>query len=210
MANQKILKTLGKLPQLCVFDFETSGLNPYHDRIIEIAGWRQKKMYHSLCSLGEEQLSPKITEITHITQEMLSQAPSERRAISGFIHSLGTRRSVCYLIAHNCEAFDKQFLRSRAQHYTIRVPTSWRYLDTLQISKLLYPGRSSYSQASLCQDFGIVQTNAHRATNDVECLTALLSHLIPDYASTRNLPLKKESDYVECLEAMWKETQFKN
>jgi DNA polymerase-3 subunit alpha (Gram-positive type) len=199
---------ISRASNVCVFDFETNGLNPYHNRIIEVAGITQSKLFHSLCNVDGEPLPKKITEITNISDEMLRKAPNERYVLSRFIHSIGKRNKVCYLVAHNCYGFDELFLKSRCQYYSMRLPGQWRFLDTLLISKLLYRDRDRYNQASLCRDFSIVQERAHRADDDVKCLSQLFTYLVEDFASTRNLPLKTDADLYDCLDAIWREINF--
>jgi DNA polymerase III alpha subunit (gram-positive type) len=208
--SRKSVSLLTKLPHVCVFDFETTGLNPYHDRIIEVASVRGSNIYQSLCSIDHEKLPKRIVEITGISDALLEKAPPERKVLSQFIHNSGERNQVCYFIGHNCDGFDKLFLQSRCQYYAMRIPTQWRFLDTLLVSKLLYPGRKRYNQASLCKDFNVVQENAHRADDDVKCLSKLFDYFLEDYASTRNLRLKTQTDCMSCIEAMWKEVNFKD
>ncbi|WP_281285192.1 3'-5' exonuclease, partial [Brevibacillus centrosporus] len=72
------------LNDITVFDFETTGLNPRNERVIEMAAIRVIKGqivsgFHTLVKPGR-QLSPKITEITGITDEMLTDAMDENIA----------------------------------------------------------------------------------------------------------------------------------
>ena len=59
-----------------VFDTETTGLNPYRDRIIEIGAVRfcdgePVERFHSLVDPGIH-ISSFITDLTHISDEMLA------------------------------------------------------------------------------------------------------------------------------------------
>ena len=63
------------MDKLIYFDFEATGLNPYHIKIIEYAFVKEDKTFISSLINPEEQLEKKITEITTITNEMLKDSP---------------------------------------------------------------------------------------------------------------------------------------
>ena len=54
------------------------------------------------------------------------------------------------------------------------------YLDTLFISRRLYPQIYSFKQETLCKYFGIQIDQAHRAFNDVICLEQLMLKFMSD------------------------------
>jgi DNA polymerase III subunit alpha, Gram-positive type len=200
---------------LVYFDLETTGLNCYHHRIIEVCGQRENITssentpipYHNLCHLNGSPLPDKITEITGITEDMLSDAPSEKQVLREFRDFCGRTKAPMYLIAHNCEGFDKWFIRSRCFAYGLRIPSNWKYLDTILLAKLLHPEFHSYSLASLCKHYQIVQVSAHRADDDVNCLRQLFHRLIDEYQVKYGITGSKFSH--EILESVWKTTNFK-
>ena len=89
-----------------VIDFETSGLNPYHDDIIEIGAkiFLKEKEYTTLIKT-KKLLDPKITSITGITQNMLvKDGVSCRQAyhdFGEFIRSNCDIKKPIYILAHN-------------------------------------------------------------------------------------------------------------
>ena len=143
------------------YDFETTGLNWYTDRIIEIAATNDKgESFHTLCNIGDYIIPIKVTQITGIKNTDLVGAPPEREAFNRFLQfirrtSYMTREPV-YLIAHNSSNFDQWFVRSRAYEFGIRIPSNWRHVDTLHMAKILLPGMRS-SMKALCEYFDILQ-----------------------------------------------------
>ena len=53
-------------------------------------------------------ITPKITELTGITNEMVADAPEEGEALRAFLDFAGGR----VLVAHNANGFDIRFLRA--------------------------------------------------------------------------------------------------
>ena len=55
------------------------------------------------------------------------------------------------------------------------------FIDTLPLSKRLYPNRTYYNQPSLARTFSIIVDNAHRAMGDVIVLEQLYPRLMNDF-----------------------------
>jgi DNA polymerase-3 subunit epsilon len=150
-------------PFVTVFDFETSGLNPEKDKVIEIAAIRCKgnKVISEFSTLVkfDGNLSPKIIELTGINSTDLEDGMDEEtsfRILNRFLQD-------SVLVAHNA-AFDLSFL-----HFTLlRIANRSfinPFIDTLTISRdiLYYP----YTLKDTCGQYAISLEGAHRATNDV-------------------------------------------
>ena len=194
--------TLDK-PRIAFYDLETTGLNYYHDLMIEAAAEVDGKKFSKVCNIGDKRLPEIITKLTGITEEILKDAISENQLIRKFCHFVGRTRSPVYLIAHNNDGFDKWFLKIRANKNKIRLPQSWRFLDSLQLAKLIYPNRDSYSLHNLCKDLGVKQIQAHRAGDDVRCLREIYIIMANRYNKLNNL----QGEWDEHVEAIWKDTQ---
>lgn len=148
---------------ITVFDFETTGLNPEKDKVIEIAAIRCKgdKVVSEFSTLikFDGVLSPKITELTGIQAADLKDGLDEDTAF----RILNRLLKDSILVAHNA-AFDLAFL-----HYTLmrlaKRSFGNRFIDTLTISRelLYYP----YTLKDTCDQYAITLEGAHRATNDV-------------------------------------------
>ena len=94
-----------------IFDFETTGLSRDRDEIIEIGALKveaNKPVQEFSCLIKpSKSISPRITEITGITNQDLETAPHISEVFSDFIKFIDGS----ILIAHNAE-FDIGFLRA--------------------------------------------------------------------------------------------------
>jgi len=186
-----------------VLDFETSGLNPYHDDIIEVA---MKNMdtddeYTSLLRpKSNECISSEITNLTGITNKMLAKEGKPWIEVYKFINEwllsmLQNNESIA-IISHNGEVFDFIFLKrilSDLKQLGIKTIPVHRiiFIDTLLLAKRLLPRRVSYRQSSLCSQYNISSDGSHRAMNDVIALEQL-------YISFSQL-LNKSHDKRKCF-----------
>ena len=124
MKIKEVLQKLN-LSQFTAFDYETTGLDPYNDRIIEIAAIRfiDGEISDRFVSLinPERDISPMITEITGISNKMVSTAPTEELIVDDFLHFLGDNP----LVAHNIH-FDEKFLDSH-NRFPQNIFPAWHY-----------------------------------------------------------------------------------
>jgi len=198
-----------------ILDFETSGLNPYHDDIIEVA---MKNMdtddeYTSLLRPKSNKcISDKITEITGITNKMLAKKGESWEEVYKFINEwllsmLNNNESIS-IISHNGDSFDFIFLRrilSDLKELGIKTIPIHRiiFIDTLLLSKRLCPNRMSYKQSSLCSTYHICSDGSHRAMNDILALEKLyisLTTILNESHNKRNCFLKNPKmvdDYIK-------------
>jgi DNA polymerase III subunit alpha, Gram-positive type len=196
-----------------IFDLETTGLNPYHDSIIEIAikKFNEDISYETFVkptTLYDGKFVPKlITDITKITHEdIANNGISQFMACQYFFKFLSKntdKEGNIYLIAHNGISFDmificnllKNFVNSSPKEKSIKYINIYnriKCIDTLFLSKYLLPNRGSYTQSSLCHTYSIHQENPHRAKGDVEDLEKLYIKLL-EIINTDN------HDQVYCL-----------
>ncbi len=161
-----------KQDKLIFYDFETSGLNPYHDSIIEIGAVQilngKNINFSELINPGFE-ISSKISSITNINNSDLKNADSLYIVLKNFIsYIFDNSQGDVYLVAHNNNSFDKLFLEislSKFNDLKVYIPKI-KYIDSLRLSQKLISDRYSYSLKSLCNHFNIVLTNHHRAFDD--------------------------------------------
>ena len=155
-----------------IIDFETSGLNPFHDEIIEIAAkkFRSDDQYSTLIKI-KKKLDKKIVEITKITDDMLiKEGVSQRVAFHDFgefIKNTFNIEKPLYILAHNGNAFDFIFIKKILTTFDFKLDI--RYIDTISVSKFVNPRLFSHKLATLCHPniYNIVNINAHRAMSDV-------------------------------------------
>lgn len=163
-------------------DIETTGLSPEKDRVIEIGAVKyakDKEMEKFSCLIKIFQpLPPKITELTGITDEMLSGGCDEKMAITKFIWFA---QDTPILLGHNI-SFDFSFIKVAASRYGLTFER--QALDTLMFAKKLHPEFESRALSALCAHYGIIQEHAHRAVDDAVCAHKLylaLRREFPDY-----------------------------
>lgn len=161
-----------------VFDFETTGLSPKHDRIIEIGavklvGSDIVDSFQVMVDPGRP-LDEKIVEITGITDQMLIGQRKAEEVLPEFMAFVGD----AVLAAHNAK-FDTAFLKQELK----RIGMSYHapVLDTLLMAQKLYPEMSRYRLGTLCKALGVSLKNAHRAVHDAkataECLAIMMGEL---------------------------------
>ena len=166
------------------YDFETTGLNPFHEKIIEISARDNKgAIFDSLLKI-DSVLSPDIIKITGITDEMLN---TQGREYNQVIHDFytyitsDTNNDRVFLIAHNGDAFDKIFLKTQLKKLNLQLPSKVNFVDSIFVTKLLYPKLYSHSMASLGKYFAVINESAHRAAGDVNALIKLWDIWMRDF-----------------------------
>ena len=187
------------------YDLETTGLNWYHDQIIEIGAVMNNNSFSELCNIGDTILPKRITDITGIGKKDLINAPEESIVLKSFFRFIkkDCKNKTVYLIAHNNHNFDKWFILSRTNQHSIRIPNKWKFIDSLLLAKLLLPGLNSFRLSTLCSMFNIIQESAHRAEDDSKCLMKVFEQLLKMYKTKFNV---KDSDDI--MEDVWKRTNL--
>lgn len=177
-----------------IFDLETSGLNPYHDDIIEIGAkiLQEDSSFQMLVQpKSGRPISKKITEITGITnRDLRTDGKPWENAYSEFYNWFfeNTKgKENITLVSHNGDTFDFVFFRRMLNDLSTLVDKvnidveKIHFIDTLPLSKRLYPNRTYYNQPSLARTFSIIVDNAHRAMGDVIVLEQLYSRVMNDF-----------------------------
>jgi DNA polymerase III epsilon subunit family exonuclease len=160
---------------IVIFDFETTGLDVYRDRIIEIGAIKyvggQRVGEFSYLIDPETPLPEVIVKITGITPEMLQGKPKIESVLPEFLHFID--KSV--LVAHNAE-FDLNFLRSVAsrQGYQIEYPC----FCTLKMARLLLPDLESKNLDTLAKHYELSFAARHRSIGDCEVTGSVLTKLL--------------------------------
>jgi DNA polymerase III alpha subunit (gram-positive type) len=197
---------------IIVLDFETSGLNPYHEDIIEIGAKVLSSEQSFQCLVRPESnkmISDKITKITGITNRTLrAEGKQFLQAYNDFYNWLienMSKEEPNALVAHNGASFDFIFFRRMIntlfenKKISKRLEEEYKivYLDTLFISRRLYPQIYSFKQETLCKYFGIKIDQAHRAFNDVICLEQLMLKFMSDLQGRcGDMDVEKIDDFI--------------
>jgi Rad3-related DNA helicase/DNA polymerase III epsilon subunit-like protein len=156
------------LGPLSVVDFETTGLEPYEARVIEIGVVRVlpgegAALLHSLVD-PEMPLPPAIRQLTGIEDGHLAGRPRWRELRD----EVGRFVAGTAIVAHNA-AFERVLL-------TGVVPPEATFLDTLELACILRPELESHSLASLAEGL-LGRTERHRALDDALDTLAVLAIL---------------------------------
>ncbi len=158
-----------------IIDIETTGGNPYRDKITEIAvfihdGKKVVKEYSTLVN-PERRIPPFISRMTGITDEMVARAPRFFEIAKDLVEL--TREAV--FVAHNV-SFDYNFVRNEFK--SLGYDFTRNNICTVKLSRKLIPGKTSYSLGRLCQDLHIEIDNRHRAAGDALATVKLFELLL--------------------------------
>lgn len=151
------------MKQYIALDLETTGLNPAEDKIIEIGMAKVVDgeiiaQYQTLLN-PQEQLSPRIVELTGITQDMVEEQPVIADVIEEIVAFIGDAP----LLGHNI-IFDFSFLKKACANAGIVLEKAG--FDTLKIARRLLPEVEHKNLEYLCEHFHINPGNSHRAYDD--------------------------------------------
>ena len=165
------------LTSYIAFDVETTGLNPLENEIIEIGALkvRDGKVAERFMEFIKPavSISPAITSLTGITNEMVAGARSRCSVVSDFLDFCEED----VLIGHNI-LFDYSFMKVGAAGCG---KTFERYgIDTLKIARKVHQELESKSLENLCAYYHIENKSAHRAYHDA-LATAKLYQTLAHY-----------------------------
>lgn len=176
-----------------VFDLETTGLSTRYDKITEFGAIRFEngQVVDKLDILinPERKIPKAIVEKTHITDEMVKDQPTIEQVIDKILAFMDN----AILVSHNI-TFDYGFINENLKRMG-RPELVKPAIDTLSLSRYLFPDSSSHRLGSLSKNLGLDTYNdeeAHRADFDARALNdvwlAILSKL------TKNNKDLKHSD----------------
>lgn len=175
------------------YDTETTGVKPGKDRIIEIAAYDPIQDRQFCTFVNPECLIPaESTAICHITDEMVKDAPLIREALSSFMDFCSGE---VVLIAHNNDAFDKQFLEFEMNRAQLKMPL-WPFIDSLKWSRKYRSDLPRHSLQFLREVYNIQANQAHRALDDVIVLYQIFSRMVGDLSMEQIENLLSQSSAV--------------
>lgn len=162
-AKSKGKSLVASLSDYTVLDIETTGLSPQNNEIIELAAIkiRNNEIVDTYSSLikPQNEISPFITNLTNITNEMVQSAPSIDTEIINFLNFVGDD----IIIGHNV-SFDINFINANSLK-VLNIPFSNDYVDTLRLSRM-YVASDSHKLGIMASKFNIDYSGAHRALKD--------------------------------------------
>ena len=146
-----------------VFDIETTGLEVSRCEIIEIGavklhkGKKVETFETFIKPTGE--IPDEITNLTHITNEMVKDAPNIKSVIADFY-------KFCYgctIIAYNID-FDYKFVNQFGKNNGYLF--DMKQIDALYLARAFIPGLKNFKLSTVCKKLGVSLENAHRAVHD--------------------------------------------
>lgn len=176
------------IDEYVVLDLETTGLSPESNEIIEIGAilYKQGVKSSEFTTLirPKSRISGFITNLTGISNEMVSTAPSIEEVLPELMNFLGDKP----VLAHNA-SFDLGFLNA-AYHRCFGIPFPNDYLDTMRISRKLYPNERHRLQ-DLTARFGIRRDGAHRSMADC-IMTQKAYECMRDHCRQQGISLRRK------------------
>lgn len=172
-----------------VVDLETTGNNSRgQDRIIQIAAFvlENGEVIEQFSSFINPliEIPTFISELTGIHKEMVTHAPQFEQ----IAEELFPIFEDAYFVAHNVH-FDLTFLQKEFERVGFQKihPLS---IDTVELTRILYPTLSSYKLSDLAKVFHIEHENPHQADSDAEVTAELLTILLKKLESLPYASLK--------------------
>ena len=146
------------------FDLETTGTVPGVDQIVEIGAVRfvngQVEAVFSTLVDPLRSIPPGASAVNGITDDMVKGKPTIDTLLTSFAEFCGDD----HLVAHNA-SFDAQFVLADLKKHEMTAPRGV-ILDTLSISRKVFPGLPNYKLGTLVQHLKIPTTDFHRAEED--------------------------------------------
>ncbi|MBM7094618.1 ATP-dependent DNA helicase DinG [Bacillus sp. H-16] len=173
------------MERFVVLDVETTGVSYKRgDRIIQLAfvvmeGAAVIERYMSYVNPGKP-IPSFIQSLTNIDDEMVREAPDFSEIAPDLLKNLDG----AFFVAHNVN-FDLTFVNDELEACGYE-PFRGPVLDTVELSRLLYPTADGFKLTQLSEEFDLAHTTPHRADSDAEATAMLLTELLNKFES---LPL---------------------
>ena len=190
-------KSLLTLPDdYVVIDLETTGLSPEFDEIIEVSAIRfnSNKRIDSFSTLvkPKHRIPEFITELTGITNDMVSHAPEIKKALKDLMSFLSPED---ILLGYNVN-FDINFLYDNCE-YELEEPFRNNFVDVMRIAKRIEPALEDHRLGTLSSFYGI-KTIHHRAEADCDtcqqCYVRLKEKAISIFGSAEEFSKRRHNE----------------
>jgi len=204
------------MKNLFFIDFETTGLNPYHNETIEVGiqKYGSDEYYNTLITPKKENgiyykyVPQKVTAITGITDEdIIKEGISQEDAIFNTCKYIkdNSEEGPIYIIAHNGLSFDFIFFRKMIDNYnngTVRTRNTsinksmlkrFKFIDTVLLARYLIPN-DRVNQPTLCKRYNIKNTDEHRSMGDVKSLIEIYITICEQLSRIKGQP---DNHYLE-------------
>ena len=161
----------------CVLDLETTGLSYRTEKITEIGIMKVKngeviEEFDELVD-PEKPIPERVVEVTHITDEMVKGKPTIDIMMPKALEFIGDS----IVVTHNTD-FDIGWMRYNCSNLGLEFNNT--YLDTLRLSKKMYPDLTKYKLGYIAEKLGIEVDVAHRALADVDTTVKVLNKMLEE------------------------------
>lgn len=166
--------------EFILFDTETTGLNTFHDDILEVAAyiWSKeglKKSFDEIIYVNPNKISPEAWQVHQIPRDQIEQARQPKEVFTDFLDFCGDRPMVAHNIKFDFPMLNSNLIRSGFTPYqNDEVACSLVYAKSQMM-----PGKLS----ELARHYGIsTQADSlHRALYDVEVLAKVLEKMMSEH-----------------------------
>lgn len=199
------------LSDYVVLDFETTGKDPTWDEIIEVAAVRIRNNQEVDCftSLVKPNavIDNFISDLTGITNEMVASASHIKEILPKLIQFIGND----IVVGHNIVSFDANFMYDKCQEH-LNYNFSNDLVDTLRLSRLLFPSEAHHRLEDLVKLFGVENKDAHRALADTratnECYQYMIKYMTDNGINLNNFGNRKYSKKLSAKDITTDKTEF--
>lgn len=155
-----------------VLDFETTGLSPVGDRVIEVGLIKVNEEGRPV-AFFQRLINPErpvgATHIHGITDADIANAPTFSEISEELIKRLRTH----VIVGHNL-GFDMSFLDSELGRVGLYIPSEYPTICTYQSAKVLLPGLERHRLKDCAEALGLENQGGHRALKDAGMTAGLL------------------------------------
>ena len=185
--------------EYCVLDLETTGISHITEKITEIGiikikNGKEIDTFETFVN-PEKHIPEQVQEITHITDEMVANAPKIEEVLPKMIEFIGDS----VVVTHNTD-FDVTWLKHNYEKYGYKWENT--YIDTLRLAKAMYPEFTKYKLGIIAEKLGIKVEVAHRALDDVKTLVQVFNQMIETAKTDKKA--KKIDDFNDKFETDFK------
>ncbi|MDH5596465.1 MAG: 3'-5' exonuclease [Candidatus Peregrinibacteria bacterium] len=180
IAFQDFIRRFHSGEDFILFDTETTGLNTFHDDIIEIGATRWNKSgaqesFEELIWVNPNKITQGAWEVHKIPMDEIEAARQPEEVLKDFVEFAGDRPLVAHNIKFDFPMLNSNLVRSGLRPYqNDQVACSLIYAKEQQL-----PGKLS----ALAEYYGVETENGalHRALYDVGILAKVLEALLKEY-----------------------------
>ncbi len=186
--NDSLLDLLGHCDYIMnnkfvVFDLETTGLNTDTDDIIELGAVKLEdgkivEYYNTLID-PKRSIPEGASKVNNIYDSDVKNAPYIEDVFGFFVDYCKDY----ILVAHNGAGFDFKIIKRVADQ--LGYPLSNKMVDSLTEARNILTSSRRHSLEALCDHYGIVNKNAHRAYEDAEATAKVFVKLMDDKFRTQ-------------------------